>query len=426
MPPDFDSLLRFARATVTPLLVYQIFVSVFVVYSLVNAIADWFTFRRPTRLVVSGQWSVDRTGDPTGETRHTSTLTTDHLSLTTSSLSVLIPARNEEAVIRSCVQSLLEQEYPGSLEILVLDDRSEDDTARIVSEIAATDSRVKLLSGGELLPGWKGKPNALRQLATAATGEILLLTDADCVFFPGALAGAVQHREAAGADVLSLMPYLESGSFWEHVVIPLQYMLVFATLPVRNVYASPNPAFAAANGAFILLSAKTYAELGGHEPVKAEMAEDIRFAQNVKRQGRKLVYGDGSTTYGVRMYNGLRDVWNGFSKNVFSAMGNSVVVVAVWSIFLLITQVFPFGFTITALATGDRTLVGFWIPVIHVAVALGIRLALTFRFRQAVWAVLTHPIGWLIVIAIAWNSTYLALSGKGHAWKGRTYTRGVE
>lgn len=394
MPPDFDSLLRFARATVTPILVYQIFVSVFVVYSLVNAIADWFTFRRPKHTI-------------TGRTP---------------SLSVLIPARNEEAVIRSCVQSLLEQEYSGSLEILVLDDRSEDDTARIVSEIAATDSRVKMLSGGELLAGWKGKPNALRQLAAAATGEVLLLTDADCVFFPGSLAGAVEHREAVVADVLSLMPYLESGSFWEHVVIPLQYMLVFATLPVRNVYASPNPAFAAANGAFILLPAKTYDELGGHEPVKAEMAEDIRFAQNVKRQGRKLVYGDGSTTYGVRMYNGLRDVWNGFSKNVFSAMGNSVVVVAVWSIFLLITQVFPFGFTMVALATGDRALVGFWLPVAHVVVALGIRLALTLRFRQAVWAVLTHPVGWLIVIAIAWNSTYLALSGKGHAWKGRTYT----
>ncbi|MBC7805773.1 MAG: glycosyltransferase [Akkermansiaceae bacterium] len=340
------------------------------------------------------------------------------------SLSVLIPARNEESVIAACVESLLTQAYPGRLEILVLDDRSEDATGRIVSEIVARDARVKLLAGGELLTGWKGKPNAMRQLAASATGEVLLLTDADCVFYPGALAGAVRHREVTGADVLSLMPYLQCGSFWEHVVIPLQYMLVFATLPVRNVYASPNPAFAAANGAFILLPARTYAELGGHEPVKAEMAEDMRFAQNVKRQGRRLVYGDGSTTYGVRMYTGLRDVWDGFSKNVFSAMGNSVVVVAVWSLFLLLTQVFPFGFVAASFATGDRTVAGFFLPAAHVAVAVGIRLALTFRFRQAAWAVPTHPVGWLVVIAIAWNSTYLALSGKGHAWKGRTYKQG--
>ena len=121
------------------------------------------------------------------------------------------------------------------------------------------------------------------------------------------------------------------------------------------------------------------------------------------------------------MYHGLRETWDGFSKNVFSAMGNSVAVVAVWSLFLLLTQVFPFGFVMAALVTGDRSPTGFWFPLAHVAVALGIRAALTHRFRQAWWAVLTHPVGWLVVIAIAWNSAYLAISGKGHAWKGRTY-----
>ena len=122
------------------------------------------------------------------------------------------------------------------------------------------------------------------------------------------------------------------------------------------------------------------------------------------------------------MYDGLPAIWQGFSKNVYSAMGNSVVVVAIWSLFLLITQVFPFGLLGYALAVGERSVAGFWFPLAHVLVALALRIALTLRFRQAFWAVLTHPIGWLIVIAIAWNSTYLALSGKGHAWKGRTYS----
>ena len=222
MPSDLPSLVHLALSVVTPLLVYQVFVSVFVIYSLVNAIADWFTFRRPQ----------------------------PNTTASLPSLSVLIPARNEEAVIEACVRSLLAQDYPGTLEVLILDDRSEDATARIVSDIAATDKRVRLISGGDLLPGWKGKPNALRQLAAAATGEMLLLTDADCEFYTGSLTAAVQHRERQKADVLSLMPYLACGSFWEHVVIPLQYVLVFATLPIRNVYATTNPAFAAANGAF--------------------------------------------------------------------------------------------------------------------------------------------------------------------------------
>jgi chlorobactene glucosyltransferase len=245
MPAAFGELWAAVRPIITPLLVYQISVSVFVLFALINAIADWFTFRRPTRAF----------GVPAA----------------LPSLSVLIPARNEEATLAPCVRSLLAQEYPGRLEVLVLDDHSDDATGRVAQELAQNDDRVRVLNGGPLLPGWKGKPNALRQLAEAATGDMLLLTDADCVFYPGAaLASAVQHRERVGADCLSLMPYLECGSFWEHVVVPLQYFLVFATLPVRNVYASRNPAFAAANGAFLLLPRATYEELGGHEAVGAK------------------------------------------------------------------------------------------------------------------------------------------------------------
>ena len=395
-PPTLDELLRAIRSTViTPLLVYQIAVSVFVAFSLVNAVIDWFTFRRPSPPPQAPGLLP--------------------------SLSVLIPARNEEATLEPCVRSLLAQEYPGELEILVLNDHSEDGTGRVAAGLAAADRRVRVLEGGPLLPGWKGKPNALRQLAPLAGGELLLLTDADCTFYPGALAAAVRHRDRERADCLSLIPYLECGSFWEHVVVPLQYFLVFATLPVRNVYASRNPAFAAANGAFLLIDAPTYRALGGHEAVKGEMAEDIKFAQHVKRSGRRLVYGDGSRVYAVRMYDSLRGVWEGFSKNLFPAMGKSLPVLGVWSLFLLTTQVLPFVFVLAGLVTGDRSPAAFRLPLAHVAVALAIRVALTVRFRQALWAVVTHPVGWLITLAIGANSAYLAYSGRGHAWKGRVY-----
>ena len=229
--------------------------------------------------------------------------------------------------------------------------------------------------------------------------------------------------ERVGADCLSLIPYLECHSLWEHILIPLQYNVVFLTLPIRNVYASPNPAFAAANGAFLLLPAATYTALGGHEAVKGEMAEDIKFAQHVKRSKRRLVYGDGTTTYRVRMYGSLRGIWEGFSKNLFSAMGRSLSVLIIWSLFHLTTQVIPFGLVARALTVGDRSLAGFTLPLLHTVVALGIRIALTFRFGQALWvALLTHPLGWLVTIAIGINSAYLAYSGKGHSWKGRVYT----
>ncbi len=391
-----SDLLNAVRPHLTPLLVYQVAVSMFVVFALGNAFVDGFTFRRPHPAAVP-----DNDSWP--------------------SLSILIPARDEEATLEACVRSLLAQDYPGGLEILVLDDHSRDQTARVLAELAAGDARVRPLAGGPLLPGWKGKPNALRQLAARATGDVLLLTDADCTFYPHALASAVRHRERVGADCLSLIPYLECRTFWEHVVVPLQYFLVFATLPVRSVYASRNPAFAAANGAFLLLPRETYNALGGHEPVKGEMAEDIKFAQHVKRSGRKLVYGDGSRVYAVRMYDGLRAIWDGFSKNLFPAMGKSLPVLIVWSLFLLGTQVLPFVFVGGALVTGNRSPAGFWFPLAHVAAALALRVALSVRFRQAVWAALTHPLGWLVTLAIGANSAYLAYSGRGHAWKGRVY-----
>ena len=151
------------------------------------------------------------------------------------------------------------------------------------------------------------------------------------------------------------------------------------------------------------------------------MAEDIKFAQHVKRSGRRLVYGDGSRIYAVRMYDSLRGVWDGFSKNLFPAMGKSLAVLVVWGLFLLCTQILPFAFVPVALATGDRSLAGFYLPLAHVLVALVLRVALSIRFRQAVWATVTHPLGWLLTLGIAANSAYLTYSGRGHAWKGRVY-----
>jgi chlorobactene glucosyltransferase len=399
--PLLDSLMEQA----TPLLVYQIIVSIFVALAAINAACDWITFRRPGRL---------RTRDiEAGRVIET--------IKTWPSISILIPARDEESVLERCVASLATQRYPGTLEILILDDHSTDHTGYIAQGLAASDRRIHAYKGGPLEPGWKGKPNALRQLAANATGDLLLLTDADCVFYRGALEASVRFREQRGADCLSLMPYLECRSFWEHVVVPLQYFLVFVTLPIRNVYATKNPAFAAANGAFLLLPRALYNDLGGHEPVKSEMAEDIKFAQQVKRRGYRLVYGDGSRIYSVRMYESLRGIWDGFSKNLFPAMGKNPVVLIVWMLFLLTTQILPFVLLGIALIQRDRSLSLFWFPLAHIVIALVIRVALSLRFRQQVWAVITHPIGWIITIAIALNSAYLAYSRKGHSWKGRVY-----
>jgi len=404
---DLTTLLYDLR-NITPLLVYQVVASIFVAYSAIIAFGDWFSLRRPSRFRVPDleeQQQVPR--DP---------------ELYYPSISVLIPARNEAEMLQRAVGSLIAQEYPGEVEILILDDDSSDHTGFIAGGLAASNSRVRALSGGALQPGWKGKTNALRQLAAEARGELLLFTDADCVFHRGSLEAVVRFRSKVKADCLSLMPYLECRTFWEHVLEPLQYFLLFVTMPIQKVYTSRNPAFAAAHGAFLLIPRTLYQKLGGHETVKGELAEDIKFAQHVKRRGYRLVYGDGTGLYTVRMYKSLREVWSGISKNLFPAMGKRLPILALWTIFLLITQVLPFAFVITALLEQNSSPALLWIPLAQCIVALSIRIALSVRFRQALWSTLLHPFGWIMTIMIALHSAYLTYSGKGHAWKGRVYT----
>lgn len=447
IPATLSDWWRVIQPHATPLLVYQATVSVMVAYSLVIAALDSLTFQRPEEVpanklgpfTLSGKTPVTEASSssnaPNGLVPSLSTAYKDFFQSVTASgsasvpgteadfpsLSVLIPARNEELNIGACVESLMAQDYPGRLEILVLNDGSSDKTGEIVQALAEQDDRVKLFQGGELLEGWKGKPNALRQLKEVATGEMLLLTDADCVFYPGALAAAVRHREKIGVDCLSLKPYLECKTFWEHVVLPLQYFLVFAMLPIPSVSNTKNPAFAAANGAFLLLPAKVYDTLGGHEAVRGEMAEDVKFAQYVKKRGFRMAYGDGSTTYKVRMYDSLRGIFHGFSKNLFPAMDRSLPVLIGWCLFLITTQIVPFIFVGVSAFHHVRTWDSFWFPFWHVMVAMTIRISLTVRFRQSLWAAFTHPIGWLITMGVAVNSAYQHYSGKGHSWKGRVY-----
>lgn len=445
LPATFSDWWRVIQPHATPLLVYQVTVSTMVLYSLIIALMDWFTFQRPANTSPSVTTLDPATGtvgaalgtvtpnskDPFHSVSAFAGNDADFVqarqgalvpsSRQLPSLSVLVPARNEEANIGACVASLCAQNYPGVLEILVLDDNSTDRTGEIVAALAEKDDRIRLLTGGELLPGWKGKPNALRQLQAAATGEILLLTDADCIFYPGSLAAAVIHREEIGTDCLSLKPYLECVTFWENVVLPLQYFMVFCMLPIPCVGGTKNPAFAAANGAFLMLPKKIYDKIGGHEAVKGEMAEDVKFAQHVKACGYRLVYGDGTTTYKVRMYDSLAGIFHGFSKNLFPAMDRSLPVLIGWCLFLITTQVVPFLFVASSAYKNVRTWDSFWFPFWHVVVAMTLRVALTFRFRQALWAVFTHPVGWLVTMCIAANSAYQSYSGRGHSWKGRVY-----
>lgn len=373
---------------------YQAVVALLALGLMGTALVNFVWFRKPRALVATG-------GDGA-------------LPL----ISILVPARDEEANIEACVRSLLGSNYPH-FEVLVLDDHSSDDTYAILCRLRDQDHRLRVLVGSELPGGWCGKPHACWQLAQAARGEYLLLTDADCEFSPDALLLALGALAESKADVVSLVPDLRGEGFWERLIIPLQYFIIFAFLPTPLIRGSRHPWFAAANGAFLFLSRETYFALDGHRAVRGQIAEDVKFAQHVKRQGKTLWYGDGSRTYSVRMYHGLSEIWAGFSKNLFAAFGNNLplllgVVAQIVCVFVL-----PPFFAAWGWAHGRSWA---WLPFGAYAGLALVRLGLTGRFERdsAAYAWL-NPLAWGVVAAIALNSAFRSVFGRGPEWKGRVY-----
>src|SRR5690606_26283730 len=220
------------------------------------------------------------------------------------SLSLLVPARNEEANIGDCVAALAGQ---GALEVLVLDDESTDATAaRARAALAATGARGAVLAGRPLPPGWRGKSFACAQLAGAASGDWLFFLDADVRLAPGGAARALRQARDAGADLASFFPRY-TGEHWSNrVVVPWLYFFLTALLPVPEVLRTRHPRLAAAIGQAILIRRDVYARFGGHERVRERVIEDVSLAIEAKRAGLRVALLDGHRWLECRMYASTR------------------------------------------------------------------------------------------------------------------------
>jgi chlorobactene glucosyltransferase len=337
-------------------------------------------------------------------------------------VSLLVPARNEELNIEACVSSLLAQQYPD-FEVVVLDDHSSDGTLAALRRIAATPSgaRLRILEGRELPAGWHGKAWACQQLGEAATGELLLFTDADTHHRPDALARAVEAMRRSGAGMLSLTPAQEMTSFWEKLIVPLVYHILFSYLPLAMVSKSRSPAFCYAIGQFMLFRRETYEKIGGHRSVCDNIVEDVWLCKAVKRSGGKVAAFDGTDALSCRMYRGFGEIWKGFSKNLFAGLGNSVFGLFALMALVALLYLAPYAFLATSALHGDRSIALFWLPLAQIAVALVIRLIIALKFRQPLWSALLHAFSQVMLLLIAFNSFRRSVFGKGPEWKGRSY-----
>jgi chlorobactene glucosyltransferase len=340
-------------------------------------------------------------------------------------VSILVPARNEAAHIEACVRSLLAQDYPHC-EVLVLDDQSEDATSAILARLAAEDQRLRVLRGGAPLPGWLGKANACRQLAAAAGGAWLLFTDADTRHQPPALRRALALAQARRVGLLSMFPRQITGTWAERLVVPLMHLAVYGLLPLPLMRRLRSPAFAAANGQFMLFTREAYGAAGGHAAVCATILEDVGLARAIKAAGYRVELADGGDLVQTRMYDGLSAVWAGFSKNYFAFFNYSLPFLAAGLLGFGLLYVAPplwllAGLARTAIIGVPGPLDGWaWIglPLLHYGCGVLMRLLLAARFRFAPAAAFLHPLSVARQIAIGVNSARLARRGGG-SWKGR-------
>jgi chlorobactene glucosyltransferase len=337
-------------------------------------------------------------------------------------VTIVVPARNEERNIRECVNSLLAQDYPH-FSVIVVDDASEDSTADILLEMQHTHpngARLEVVRVEQLPEGWAGKPHALHIGAVMADGEWLLFTDADTRHEPGALRLAVARALADGDDLLSLGATQELPDFWGRVLMPLAYMGIAMQYPPRKVNDPKSPV-AIANGQYILLRRAIYRRIGGyaHPALRATVLDDRDLAAAVKRAGGRLELVDGRALVRTRMYHGLGEHWEGWSKNAYAGSRGSGLFYLLMIAGLPLTCVVPFVLPLVGLlARRPRvTLAGSVAAGAVVAYRAQLNRELGVPLRY-VW---THPLGALVFTGILARSFWRVRSGRGVRWRGRIY-----
>lgn len=241
------------------------------------------------------------------------------LSSSPPKVSILVPAKDEAHGIEACVRSLLQQDY-ANFELLVIDDRSTDNTAAIVERVSKEDARLKLLRVQSLPPGWTGKTHALHLGQQQATGEWLLFVDADAQLEPSCLSVILADAVAHSADMESLLPALEARTFWERVIQPFAGVCLMFFFPMTKVNSAASKDMGFANGQFILVRRSAYNAIGGHEGVRDKFVEDIHLGRKTRQHGLGLRVVFAPELVRVRMYSSLTAIIRGWSRIYYSAV----------------------------------------------------------------------------------------------------------
>lgn len=331
-------------------------------------------------------------------------------------VSVLMPARNEADVIGASVRSLLRQSYTH-IELLVLDDDSDDGTDKAALNASENDDRLQIIGGRPIPRGWLAKNWACEQLAQHAEGEILVFTDADVHWHPCALDSLLYEMSRTGADMLAVMPTQQTESWPERLCVPLMALAVHTYLPAFAVHRTSYPLLAAANGQCIAFTRHAYVRLGGHASVRDNILDDIGLARRVKNQGLRLRLAEADGLITCRMYRDWQTVCEGYAKNIFAGFGGAAGLICGtlfhWIVFLGPWALFGLGFAGLPVPWHP-----YW-PLILIVAGFFVRGISARRTGQRAGDALLLPISVLLMTVIAAKSLWWHWRYGGPLWKGR-------
>ena len=339
-------------------------------------------------------------------------------------ISVLVPARNEEANIGTCIESLMQQDYPN-FEILVLDDSSSDRTGAIVEALAARDPRVRLLHGEPLPAGWAGKPHACHQLAQNARGSWYLFTDADTKHAPSMLSHAMAYVQEHKLSLLSGLPLQQTASVSQKVVIPTLYFMILTCFPLWWIQGSSRPKSGFVFGQFIFCNAADYHEVGGHEAVKARIIEDVCLGLEFTHHGKKQGVVDLSRDVSTRMYGNVGDLWQGLTKWTYSVSCFSEAALLLLIMVGIGFFLGPFIFLAWELTPFIDAPGWMALALAQVIFIIVMRALIDHRFHCSEAYSVAHPAAILFWLLSAVYASYKHFTGHGVSWKKREYSASI-
>jgi chlorobactene glucosyltransferase len=337
-------------------------------------------------------------------------------------VSIIVPARNEEKSIERCVRSLLAQDYPR-LEVIMVDDGSQDATGEILSGLVKTDSRLKVIQGKPLPAGWMGKAHALYQGQSQAEGNWLLFTDADTYHDPSLLSRVMGQALPSNASLATVVGKQEAPGFGVALINLAVFSYIFMVSDRRGV-ADSRSRQSLVNGQYVLITREAYDALGTHEALREYSSTDVSLGYLAKLKGFLLLGINAGEALQTTMYSSMSEAFRGWSRSLVNGMwtalgpGRGSVTLILLTIGFLFFWLVPWLTWLDGLGKNNSSqqLVGF-LQLLAVFCTLWMK---SGRFLKGVLDLFLIPFSDLIFMAMVVSGLTGALCRGGTVWKGRT------